>query len=212
MARPRSDIRVRILRAARERFLMQGVDGASLRRIARDAETSIAMIYYYFPTKDDLFAAIVEEVYEVALVDLTAALDPELPVEERIRRLYRRIGAVSEEEMRVIRLVLREALVSSERLDRLFERFQRGHLPYVLRTIAEGLAGGTFDARLHPLAVLLSMVALGGPGQLLRRVVERRLPSTGAPAGEALSELMVGVLLHGVGSKAPAAPVPGGSP
>lgn len=212
MARPRSDIRVRILHAARERFLRQGVDGASLRRIARDARTSIAMIYYYFPTKDDLFAAVVEEVYEVVLVDLTVALDPALPVEERIGRLYRRIGAASEDETLVIRLVLREALVSSERLDRLFERFQRGHLPYVLRTIADGFAGGTFDARLHPLVVMLTMIALGGPGQLLRRVVETRLPSAGAPAGEALSELFVGVLLHGVGSKVPEAPAPGGSP
>src|SRR6185436_7484979 len=120
MARPRSDIRIRIQHAARKRFLAEGVDGASLRRIAKDARTSIGMIYYYYPTKDDLFLAVVEEVYSVVLADLLSALDPALPVEERIRRLYRRIGAVTSDEVLVIRLVLREALVSSKRLDRIF--------------------------------------------------------------------------------------------
>ena len=62
MARPRSDIEPRIVHAARRRFLKEGVDGASLRTIARDAKTSIGMVYYYFPTKDDLFFAVVEEV------------------------------------------------------------------------------------------------------------------------------------------------------
>ena len=61
MARPRSDIQKRIVLAARTRFLADGVDGASLRHIARAARTSIGMVYYYFPTKDDLFLAVVEE-------------------------------------------------------------------------------------------------------------------------------------------------------
>lgn len=201
MARPRSDIRTRILHAARKRFLLEGVDGASLRRIARDARTSIAMIYYYFPAKDDLFFAVIEEVYEVMLVDLTRALDPAQPVEERVRRLYRRVGALSDDERLVVRLVMHEALVSSARLDRLIARFQRGHVPFVLKTIADGLSDGTFDAGLHPIVVGLSMIALGGPAQLLRRVVEGRLPTEGAPAGETLSETMLGVLLRGIGGK-----------
>src|SRR5262249_27779376 len=63
MPRPRTDIRVRILHAARARFAAKGVDGSSLRSIAADARTSIGMIYYYFPSKDALFLAVVEEVY-----------------------------------------------------------------------------------------------------------------------------------------------------
>ena len=46
MARPRGDIAPRILHAARKRFLVEGVDGASLRAIARDARTNKGMIYY----------------------------------------------------------------------------------------------------------------------------------------------------------------------
>jgi AcrR family transcriptional regulator len=206
MARPRSNIRTRIQHAARKRFLAEGVDGASLRRIAKDAKTSIGMVYYYYPTKDDLFLAVVEEVYSVVLADLLAALDPALPVEERIRRLYTRIGAVTEEEVLVIRLVLREALVSSKRLDRIFELFWRGHVPLIFKLIGDGIAGGTFDDRIHPAVVGLSMLSLGGPGQLVRRAFEARAPFPGIPSGADLSEQMLKNLLYGVGRKHP----PGG--
>jgi AcrR family transcriptional regulator len=186
--------------------LSEGVDGASLRRIAKDARTSIGMIYYYYPTKDDLFLAVVEEVYSVVLTDLLTALDPARPVEERIRRLYTRIGVISDEELLVIRLVLREALVSSKRLDRIVELFWRGHMPLILKLVGDGIAGGTFDERIHPAVLLMSMMALGGPGQLIRRVFESRAPFPGIPSGAELSERMFQNLLYGVGRKHP----PGG--
>src|SRR6185436_13781032 len=119
MARPRTDIRPRILLAARERFRETGVDGASLRAIARDAKTSIGMIYYYFPTKDDLFFAVVEESYAKILADMERALAPDGTLEERLVRLFERIANVSDDEIETVRLVGREALLSSARRDRL---------------------------------------------------------------------------------------------
>lgn len=184
--------------------MAEGVDGASLRRIARDARTSIGMVYYYYPTKDDLFLAVVEEIYSVVLADLLQALDPALPVEERIRRLYRRISTVTDDEVLVIRLVVREALVSSSRLDRIIERFWRGHLPLMFKLVGDGIEGGTFDPAIHPAIVLMSLLSLGGPGQLMRRVLEARAPFSGVPSGADLSEQMLANLLHGVGRKKPA--------
>src|SRR6266487_6095022 len=108
MARPRSDIEPRIVHAARHRFLEEGVEGASLRTIARDAGTSIGMVYYYFPTKDDLFLAVVEERYGKLLADLTAALTPDQPPAERLRRMYRRIGRMGEDDLTVVKLIVRE--------------------------------------------------------------------------------------------------------
>src|SRR5437868_8645727 len=105
MARPKSDIEPRILAAARARFLSDGVDGASLRGIASDAGTSIGMVYYYFPTKDELFFAVVDELYGKLLKDIEAAIAPDVPVRERVERLYARVARVSEEELLVMRLV-----------------------------------------------------------------------------------------------------------
>ncbi len=86
MGRTRSDLGPRIIEAARGRFLREGVDGASLRAIAADAGTSIGMVYYYFPTKDDLFFAVVEETYQHVLEDLVRACETPVPRREASSR------------------------------------------------------------------------------------------------------------------------------
>jgi AcrR family transcriptional regulator len=204
MPRPRSDIAPRIVKAARERFLKDGVDGASLRAIAAQAGTSIGMVYYYFPTKDELFLAVVEDRYEALVADLDAALKPGLPVRERLERMFERFAAVSPEEIEVLRLVVREALVSSDRLERVLERFKRGHIPLIVRTVVEGFADGTFDRSRHPMVVALCTVALAGPAQVIRKVIGDRMPLPQAPGGKELAQQLVQALLSGVGTPPPA--------
>jgi AcrR family transcriptional regulator len=198
MARPRTDIAPRILRAAKQRFRQHGVDGASLRAIAKDAKTSIGMVYYYYPTKDDLFFAVVETVYDGFLKKLEVALAPEGTVEERLGRLYQTLANVTDEEVEMLRLVVRDVLTSSTRFERLLARFLRGHVPLVLRTLLEGLGDGTFDRRHHPIVLVLSTFALAGPPQLIRRALGKKVPVPGAPEGADLAKAMFDVLLHGV--------------
>jgi AcrR family transcriptional regulator len=201
MARPRTDIRLRLLHAARTRFLTDGVDGASLRAIAAGARTSIGMVYYYFPTKDELFLAVVEEVYVGLLADLESLLAPALPVLDRLRGLYARVGALHPDEIQVVRLMLREALVSTTRLERLVARFKRGHLPLLVRLVVDGQKEGVFDRGIASVLVLVAMLALGGPGQAMLRLGRGRLPlpAPRAPAGGA--DALVDVLLRGVGPR-----------
>ena len=198
MARPRTDIAPRILLAARRRFLRSGVDGATLRAIARDAGTSIGMIYYYFPTKDELFFAVVEEVYTKVLADIGQALLPELPVSERLHRLFERFASLRDDEIEVLRLVAQEGLMSSPRFERLVTRFLNGHIPLILRTLLDGTRDGVLDGRRHPIVLLLATAGLVGPPQLIRRAVGERLPVPGAPSGKALAHELVDVLLHGI--------------
>jgi AcrR family transcriptional regulator len=200
MARPRGDIEPRIVAAARSRFLESGVDGASLRGIAADAGTSIGMVYYYFPTKDDLFFAVVEEHYLRLLQDIEHAVSPDVGVEERLQRLFARVARLSEDELLVIRLVFREALTSSARFARLRERFQSGHIPMIARLVADGYVTQTFDRSLHPMVAMLSVAGLSLVPQLIRRVLDGRLPFPDAPGGEDLSKLLVEVLLRGTGA------------
>lgn len=203
MARPRSDIAPRILHAARERFLSQGVDGASLREIARAAGTSIGMIYYYFPTKEALFLGVVEEVYARVLRDLEEALAPDVPVEQRLRRVSRRVGDMSDDEFTIIRLIIREALVSSERRAMLLERFGRGHLPLVFQTILEGRSNGAITDRHHPFALVLSILGIMFVPQVVSRLGgDTRMAALGAPSGTDLSDMLTDVLFHGIAGPA----------
>ena len=175
MARPRSDISPRIIKAARARFLKEGVDGAALRAIAKDAGTSIGMVYYYFPTKDDLFFAVVEDVYAVVLADVEQALAPGDSMNVRVERFYARLSRLSAEEFSVIQVIVREALVSSERLDRLIERFSRGHLPLLVNTVLGGMQSGEFRTDLHPFAMIASLLSLGLMPQIVHKLAAARL-------------------------------------
>lgn len=200
MPRPRSDIEIRLLDAARARFLEQGVEGASLRKIAQDAGTNIGMVYYYFQTKDDLFFGVVEDAYEGLLDDLTAALDPEHTIEDRLHRLYRRIAAMSDREFEVVRIILREVLSGTPRVERLARRFWQGHLPLVLSTLQDGIRQGVLVDR-HPLPLLLaSTFAVGAMPQLARRLVAQSLPHVAPmlPDGDTIADMSLDIILHGI--------------
>ena len=197
MPRPRTDIQPRLLAAARARFLQDGVDGASLRAIARDAGSNLGMLYYYFPSKDDLFLAVVEEVYGVLLADLTLALGPG-SFEERLGRLYARLGAMSDRELEVVKLVMREVIGGSPRLARLVERFQRGHLPLVVGALLDGMRAGVVRTDLPPPVVLLLTFAIGALPQIVRRSAGDLPPFRDLPPPDQLAGLLVAAFLRAV--------------
>lgn len=55
------DLRERLLDAAIACFCRQGIDGTSLRAIAREAGVTPALLHYYFGDKDQLRQAVVED-------------------------------------------------------------------------------------------------------------------------------------------------------
>jgi len=202
VARPASDIPERLLEAARSHFLAHGVDGSSLRAIAQDAGTSIGMIYYHYETKDDLFQAVVEQFYQPLLEDLVAAFDPALPPEQRLRNGFARLGSLSDAELEVVRIVIREGMSSSERLQIVFQRFKQGHFPLVVRALMDGMQDGTLRDDLNPLAMILGAGALGLFAPVMRRrIPEQALPLT-PPSQEELTAALFDVLLHGITKRA----------
>jgi AcrR family transcriptional regulator len=201
MARPRSDIRVRIVHAARARFLAEGVDGASLRTIARDAKTNVGMVFYYFPNKEELFLAVVEEVYAGLLADLGKALEGDGPVRQRLTRVFVRLGRASDDELEVVRLAVREVLLSSERFQRVFARMQRGHVKMLLETLAEGTQRGEIDAGIPAPVLLLATLGVGALPQFVRRAAGHAVPFKALPPPEALAETSAELLFRAIGGK-----------
>jgi AcrR family transcriptional regulator len=205
MARPRSDIQPRIVEAARARFLSEGVDGASLREIAREAGTNIGMVVYYFPSKDDLFLAVVEEVYAKILSDLEQAFGAHETARLRLRHALVRLGSASEHEMEVLRLMAREVLLSSTRFKRIVARFMRGHLPLFIATVAQGAREGEFDASVPLPLLVLSVMGLCGLPQILRRAAADVPLFAALPGADGLADATLDILFRAVGGPRAAA-------
>jgi AcrR family transcriptional regulator len=200
MPRPKSDIDARIVEAARARFLVEGVDGASLRSIANDAGTNVGMIYYYFPTKDDLFLAVVEDVYAQMLDDLTHALSDDKPVEDRFHAVYHRVAAMTDTEFDVIRIVIREALVSTDRLQKVVERFMRGHVPFLIKALQDGLKDGTLRGDTPLPATMAALATCAIFPQIMRRRVAatKGLPAVFIPDADKLADAMLTTVFEGI--------------
>lgn len=88
--------RSRILEAARLMVSSHGIDGVSIRDIARESGVSLATVHHYFGTKEALHAACIDDMYR-DLAELRAALAPALgpgrtfaqAVDEVVRRAFR---------------------------------------------------------------------------------------------------------------------------
>lgn len=65
----------RILTTARIHFSRKGYNGASIREIAREANISIATLYYYAKNKDDLYRQVFENVYQEEIDTINSVLE-----------------------------------------------------------------------------------------------------------------------------------------
>ena len=70
-ARKRRDI----LNAGQSVFLREGYAGAGMEVVAREASVSTATLYAHFPSKGDLFVAVVEEAVSTLAGDIEETLD-----------------------------------------------------------------------------------------------------------------------------------------
>ena len=64
MQRKKDEMREGLLQAAREEFLKKGFNAASIRTIVKSATTTIGNFYNYFSSKEIIFSALVDEVYQ----------------------------------------------------------------------------------------------------------------------------------------------------
>ena len=118
-----------ILDAALECFLDRGFSGTSLSRIARAADVSTATLYRHFPSKDELFAQIIERPFLDAspesLTDLPAGKPRE--VLHEIADHYARL-ILTPHFHPLVRALIAEALRLPE-MGHALE--QRGHGPFL---------------------------------------------------------------------------------
>jgi TetR/AcrR family transcriptional regulator len=198
MGRPASGIRKRLVDAARVRFLHVGVDGASLRGIASDADTGLGMVVYYFPKKEDLFLAVVESVYAPLLSDIVQQLGEVTETRERLRVVVLRVAGASTHELEVLRLIAREAIGSTTRRRRVLRRFMKGHIPHLMAVLTEGVERGELDGAIPVPLMLIAFVALGVLPQVVRRALG---PGAGLmlPGKEALADISLEMFFRAVG-------------
>ncbi|MCD6734489.1 MAG: TetR family transcriptional regulator [Burkholderiaceae bacterium] len=155
--------RARILKAAAVEFAQHGFAGGRGERIARRAQSSERMVYYYFGSKDELFRAVLEAAY-ASLRDAERAVqldrdDPAAALEQFCRFVWRYYA----EHPHFI------SLLNTENLHRARHLRKSGRLDELVtpvvgllsRLLAEGQARGAFRADVDPADLYVAIAGLG---------------------------------------------------
>ena len=109
-AEPGVDRRQQILEAALDIFADQGFEGATTKAIATRADVTPGLIYFYFPNKEELFAAaFAHNAQRVLAAFQLDGADAEQPVDVTLRATFRRFVEAldSPRSLSVMRLMMR---------------------------------------------------------------------------------------------------------
>ncbi len=109
--------RQRILAGAVGLFSDRGVDGASMREIAREASVSMATVHHYFGSKADLYEACVRTMYEEMSElrhEIEAAYSPTMSPRDWVAAAVRRSYAFARRHRAATQLMMRAWLDTGE--------------------------------------------------------------------------------------------------
>jgi AcrR family transcriptional regulator len=148
------DRRQQILEVATQLFARQGFEGTTTRHIAQQAQVNEAILFRHFPTKDDLYWAVIEHKCTTSggkskLQEVLASGRSEREVFETIAEEYLRRRS---DDPSMTRLLLFSALERHE----LSERFFRSHIAEYYETLAEYIRQRMAEGRFRKTDPLLA--------------------------------------------------------
>jgi TetR/AcrR family transcriptional regulator len=111
-------VRERLLEAAVDAFAAFGFEGASLRQIAQKAGVAFQLITYYFGSKEDLWIASVDYLFDIRVRAAKTTYSPVKDFEKQLREWLRIALHFSIQEPQLRQIMCQEYLAGSERYDK----------------------------------------------------------------------------------------------
>ena len=154
--------RARLLAHALRVFARRGLAGGRHAEIARDARVSVPTVFVYFPTREALVTAVLDEVerFYVEMVEATLRLD--LPAPELLLALAHAFTASVDTEPERARLWLEWGAALREKSWTRYLAFQDQLAKRVAEIVRRGVAEGTLAADVDPEADARIVIA-GAP-------------------------------------------------
>lgn len=152
----------RILAATRELFADAGFAGVPVRAVAAHAGVNVAMINYYFGSKDRLIDAVLSQELQHLLRDVVQGLDAEAAPERVLVEFPLRLLDSLRRDDRRLRLMRLAVSTEPDRLRRLIRSLGDSSVLGVARVLAELIAEAQTAARVPALparSVLLFLMA-----------------------------------------------------
>ena len=155
--------RARIVKAAIEEFAARGFKGASMDAIAARTHTTRALINYYFGGKEQIYLAVLEQVYaEIRHAESFLDLEHLAPV-QAIRRIVEFTFDYYLSHQYFVQIVVAENQARGRhfRKSKAMRTLNRPIIDMLARVIERGQAAGAFRRDIDPVEVHMAIAALG---------------------------------------------------
>lgn len=159
---PRDERRAQLLAAAQEVFVANGYHGAAMDEIAETAHVSKPVLYQHFPSKRELYLALLDSHLSTLTELLLGALNSTTDNDERVQAVMRAYFHFIANDDQAHRLVFESDLVNDHDVSARLETFNKTFADAIARVIAE-------DTKLPLLEAQLLGRGLSGMAQVSAR-------------------------------------------
>ena len=139
-----------ILKAARSRFAHYGFSKVTMEEIAADVGMGKASLYYYYPTKEDLFKSVIHKEQNVFIGEIEKLFCRKISAENKLRNYVKKRFEYFQELINLSGLNVHTFPDIKFMFKELFEDFEYKELSLLRKIIDEGKSNGEFDGRLKP--------------------------------------------------------------
>ena len=192
-----SDRKKQLIQVATRLFSEQGFDGTSTREIAEAAGVNESLIFRHFPTKEDLFWAVLSERSEST--GRKRQIRELLGSNKSDREIFTEIARIlldrNEDDAAVTRLLLFSALRNNQLSDRFFRRYLAEIYEVMADLIRTGIADGRFRD-LDPIVAARAFLGMIVYHYLVQEILGGRQYSNFSP--QQLAEQMADMILNGI--------------
>lgn len=159
---PRDERRAQLLASALEVFVNHGYHGAAMDEIAETAKVSKPVLYQHFPSKRELYLALLDSHLEALTKMLLAALNSTTDNDLRVQAAIKAYFEFMANDDQAHRLVFESDLVNDPEVAARLEKFNANYADAIGAVIAE-------DTKLPPVEAALLGRALAGMAQVSAR-------------------------------------------
>jgi AcrR family transcriptional regulator len=151
------DTETRIKEAAKRVFLKYGYEGTKIRQIAQEAGVNVALVNYYFRSKEQLFKSIYMESFRAFFGKMILLLNEETPFEVKIWKIVDRYTDLIMENPLMPLFVLSENREEGNLLFKEMHVKEVIHTAYFTKQLKEEIAKGHIR-EVAPLHVIFSIM------------------------------------------------------